>query len=85
MDTAKFAADHFASVALIDSVAAELIDAGMIDGDRLADRIEAAASGHPPARQEVLLALASGLRGTSGPVLTLIDGGRLSETTARED
>ena len=79
MDTSRLVADHFASVALIDSMAAELIEAGMVDGDRLADRIEAAAFGHPPARQEVLLALACGLRARAAPVLSVIDGGRAAD------
>lgn len=69
------AVDQLLSAALIDSLAAELIGTGVVQGDRLADRIEGVAEHHASVRQAMLKALARGLRGQQEPTLRLIRGG----------
>jgi hypothetical protein len=67
--------DQLVSSALIDSLAAELIATGVVQGRDLAERIERLAEGHEPVGRQILKAFARSLRGQTGPMLTIIDGG----------
>ncbi|WP_207868703.1 hypothetical protein [Brevundimonas goettingensis] len=60
---------------MIDSLVAELIATGLVQGEDLAERIDRFAEGYEPASQQILKAFARSLRAQAGPMLTVIDGG----------